>query len=56
MNLTKAIEAGQWEIAALRLLLGVSAAARALPPGGTRELLALLSGGLEGRTTRGRST
>lgn len=44
MKLATAIDAGRWELVALRLLLGVSEAARALPPGGTRELLALLEG------------
>ncbi len=35
MTLTEAIGALQWEIAALRLLIAVSEAARDLPPGGT---------------------
>ncbi len=51
MNLTTAIERGKWDVAALRLLLAVSEAARKLPPGGSRELLALLDRGSE----RGRS-
>ncbi len=42
MNLASAIERGQWEVAALRLLLAVSEQARRLPPEATRELLALL--------------
>lgn len=44
MTLTQAIRAQQWEIAALRLLIAVSDAARDLPPGGGRELLSLLEG------------
>ena len=45
MTLEAAIRARQWELVALRLLVGVSEAARSLPPGGTAELLALLDHG-----------
>ena len=44
MTLAQAIQRQQWELVALRLLLGVSDAARALPPGGTEALLALMEG------------
>ena len=50
MNLTAAINGSEWELAALRLLAGVAEAARTLPPGGSRHLLALL----EGEERRGR--
>ena len=50
MTFVRAIEARQWEVVALRLLLGVSEAARSLPPGGTIEILALLDGDQHGPT------
>ncbi len=42
-TLAVAIEQGEWELAALRLFLGVRAAAAILPPETLNELIDLLS-------------
>lgn len=44
MDIATAVERGQWEVAALRILLGVSEQARLLPPDAARELLTLVEG------------
>ncbi|HLF77036.1 MAG TPA: hypothetical protein VJB57_06040 [Dehalococcoidia bacterium] len=45
--LAVAVERRQWQVVALRLLLGVSDAARRLPPESLNELIDLLGAGSE---------
>jgi len=50
--LSLAIEQGDWDAAAVCLLLGVARAARSLPPGAIEALLQLLSPPARGRKRR----
>jgi len=43
-GLAPAIERGEWEVAALYLLLGVTKAARGLPPEAIEAMIELLAG------------
>lgn len=51
--LAVALDGRQWELVALRLLIGVSNAASALPPQSLTEIVELL-GGVERKGGRGR--
>ena len=53
-RLALAIERSEWEVAALYLLLGVTRAARALPPEAVEAMIELLAGDAERPRRRGR--
>jgi hypothetical protein len=52
-RLALAIERAEWEVAALYLLLGVTRAARALPPEAVEAMIELLAGDAERPRRRG---